>query len=46
MKYFKLSEIVFALASFAMLLAVGLAAEEKPEDVDPRSVFISASRTG
>ena len=37
MKYFKLSEIAFALASLAMLVAVGMA-EEKPESVDPNDL--------
>ena len=38
MKYFKLSEIAFTLASLAMLVAVGMATEEKPKSVDPNDI--------
>ena len=40
MKYFKLSEIAFALASLAMLVAVGMAAPEKPDRVGPKDLPI------
>ena len=38
MKYFKLSEIAFVLASLAILVAVGMATEEKPKSVDPNDL--------